>query len=61
MQEMVIYGVSFDLGSKQPTVLLKTPAGNPFLPIRIGHPHPAATPSGAKARAAADARKADAQ
>ena len=40
MQEMVIYGVSFDLGSKQPIVLLKTADGNRFLPIWIGHPRP---------------------
>src|SRR6476659_3898993 len=33
MHEMVIYGVSFDLGSKQPIVLLKTADGNRFLPI----------------------------
>ena len=42
MQEMVIYGVSFDLGSKQPIVLLKTLDGNRFLPIWIGHPEAAA-------------------
>src|SRR4249920_464472 len=42
MQEMVIYGVSFDLGSKQPIVLLKTADGNRFLPIWIGHPEAAA-------------------
>src|SRR3954464_8092301 len=42
MQEMVIYGVSFDLGSKQPIVLLKTSDGNRFLPIWIGHPEAAA-------------------
>src|SRR5947209_8282315 len=42
MQEMVIYGVSFDLGSKQPIVLLKTAEGNKFLPIWIGHPEAAA-------------------
>ena len=39
---MVIYGVSFDLGSKQPIVLLKTADGNRFLPIWIGHPEAAA-------------------
>ena len=42
MQEMVIYGVSFDLGSKQPIVLLRTADGNRFLPIWIGHPEAAA-------------------
>jgi hypothetical protein len=39
---MLIYGVSFDLGSKQPIVLLKTAGGNKFLPIWIGHPEAAA-------------------
>ena len=42
MQEMVIYGVSFDLVGKQPIVLLKTADGNKFLPIWIGHPEAAA-------------------
>jgi bifunctional DNase/RNase len=42
MQEMVIYGVSFDLVGKQPIVLLKTSEGNKFLPIWIGHPEAAA-------------------
>ena len=42
MQEMVIYGVSFDLVGKQPIVLLKTVDGNKFLPIWIGHPEAAA-------------------
>ena len=42
MQEMVIYGVSFDLVGKQPIVLLKTQEGNKFLPIWIGHPEAAA-------------------
>lgn len=37
MQEMNIYGVSFDLVGKQPIVLLKTANGNKFLPIWIGH------------------------
>ena len=36
MQEMVIYGVSFDVVGKQPIVLLKTTDGNRFLPIWIG-------------------------
>lgn len=39
---MVIYGVSFDLVGKQPIVLLKTVAGNLFLPIWIGHAEAAA-------------------
>ena len=42
MQEMQIYGVSFDLVGKQPIVLLKTVDGNKFLPIWIGHPEAAA-------------------
>src|SRR5256885_972962 len=42
MQEMVIYGASFDLVGKQPIVLLKTADGNKFLPIWIGHPEAAA-------------------
>jgi hypothetical protein len=42
VQEMVIYGVSFDLVGKQPIVLLKTADGNRFLPIWIGHPEAAA-------------------
>lgn len=37
MQELVIYGVSFDMVGKQPIVLLKTVEGNRFLPIWIGH------------------------
>ena len=42
MQEMEIYGVSFDMVGKQPSVLLKTVDGNKFLPIWIGHPDAAA-------------------
>ncbi len=42
MQEMVIYGVSFDMVGKQPIVLLKTISGNKFLPIWIGHAEAAA-------------------
>ncbi len=42
MQEMDIYGVSFDLVGKQPIVLLKTTDGNRFLPIWIGQPEAAA-------------------
>lgn len=42
MQEMVIYGVSFDVVGKQPIVLLKSVSGNRFLPIWIGHAEAAA-------------------
>src|SRR5207253_11028104 len=42
MQQMAVYGVSFDLVGKQPIVLLKTADGNKFLPIWIGHPEAAA-------------------
>ncbi len=42
MQEMVVYGVSFDMVAKQPIVLLKTVDSNKFLPIWIGHPEAAA-------------------
>ncbi len=42
MQEMHIYGVSFDMVGKQPIVLLKTADGNKFLPIWIGHSEAAA-------------------
>ena len=42
LQEMDIYGVSFDVIGKQPIVLLKTMEGNKFLPIWIGHPEAAA-------------------
>src|SRR5438034_11825008 len=42
MQQMSVYGVSFDLVGKQPIVLLKTVAGNKFLPIWIGHAEAAA-------------------
>jgi len=42
MQQMVVYGVSFDMVGKQPIVLLKTADGNKFLPIWIGHPEAAA-------------------
>ena len=42
MQEMVIYGVSFDMVGKQPIVLLTTVDSNKFLPIWIGHPEAAA-------------------
>ena len=42
MQEMTVYGVSFDLVGKQPIVLLRTTEGRTFLPIWIGHPEAAA-------------------
>jgi uncharacterized protein len=42
VQEMDIYGVSFDLVGKQPIVLLKTKDGNKYLPIWIGQPEAAA-------------------
>jgi len=42
VQEMIIYGVSFDVIGKQPIVLLKTVDSNRFLPIWIGHPEAAA-------------------
>jgi bifunctional DNase/RNase len=42
VQEVTIYGVSFDMVGKQPIVLLKTMTGNKFLPIWIGHPEAAA-------------------
>jgi bifunctional DNase/RNase len=42
MQEMVIYGVSFDIVGKQPIVLLRTAEGSKYLPIWIGHPEAAA-------------------
>jgi bifunctional DNase/RNase len=42
MQQMAVYGVSFDLVGKQPIVLLKTVEGNRFLPIWIGHSEAAA-------------------
>ena len=42
MQEMVVYGVSFDMIGKQPIVLLKTANSNRFLPIWIGHPEASA-------------------
>ena len=42
MQEMTVYGVSFDLVGKQPIVLLKPPAAARTCPIWIGHPEAAA-------------------
>lgn len=41
-EKMVVYGVSFDVASKQPIVLLKSERANRFLPIWIGHPEAAA-------------------
>jgi bifunctional DNase/RNase len=38
VQEMKIYGVSYDMVGKQPIVLLKTADGRRFLPIWIGAP-----------------------
>src|SRR3954449_4657078 len=42
MQQMNVYGVSFDLVGRQPIVLLKTIEGSRYLPIWIGHPEAAA-------------------
>jgi len=42
MQEMTVYGVSFDLVGKQPIVLLRTSGGRTYLPIWIGHSEAAA-------------------
>jgi bifunctional DNase/RNase len=42
MQEMTLYGVSFEPIGKQPIVLLKTADDERFLPIWIGHPEAAA-------------------
>ncbi len=42
MQEMVIYGVSFDMVGKQPIVLLKAVDTNNFQPTSSGHPDAAA-------------------
>ncbi len=39
---VTVYGVSFDVASKQPIVLLKVEGKNRFLPIWIGHPEAAA-------------------
>jgi bifunctional DNase/RNase len=41
-EKMSVYGVSFDVASKQPIVLLKSENTNRFLPIWIGHPEAAA-------------------
>ena len=42
MQEMTLYGVSFEPIGKQPIVLLKATDDDRFLPIWIGHPEAAA-------------------
>ena len=41
-ERVTVYGVSFDVASKQPIVLLKVEDKNRFLPIWIGHPEAAA-------------------
>lgn len=41
-ERVIVYGVSFDVASKQPIVLLKVEGKNRFLPIWIGHPEAAA-------------------
>jgi bifunctional DNase/RNase len=41
-EKVTVYGVSFDVASKQPIVLLKAEGKNRFLPIWIGHPEAAA-------------------
>jgi bifunctional DNase/RNase len=42
IERVTIYGVSIDVASKQPIVLLKVEGKNRFLPIWIGHPEAAA-------------------
>ena len=42
LEKVIVYGVSFDVASKQPIVLLKVEGKNRFLPIWIGHPEAAA-------------------
>jgi bifunctional DNase/RNase len=42
VERVTVYGVSFDMASKQPIVLLKVEGKNRFLPIWIGHPEAAA-------------------
>lgn len=42
VEPVTVYGVSFDVASKQPIVLLKVEDKNRFLPIWIGHPEAAA-------------------
>jgi bifunctional DNase/RNase len=41
-ERVIVYGVSFDVASKQPIVLLKVETTNRFLPIWIGQPEAAA-------------------
>jgi bifunctional DNase/RNase len=41
-ERVTVYGVSFDVASKQPIVLLKVDDKNRFLPIWIGQPEAAA-------------------
>jgi bifunctional DNase/RNase len=41
-EKVIVYGVSVDIASKQPIVLLKVEGENRFLPIWIGHPEAAA-------------------
>jgi len=41
-ERVTVYGVSFDVASKQPIVLLKVEGKNRFLPIWIGHPEASA-------------------
>ena len=41
-EKVIVYGVSFDVSSKQPIVLLKVDGQNRFLPIWIGHSEAAA-------------------
>jgi len=41
-ERVEVYGISFDVASKQPIVLLKVEGKNRFLPIWIGHPEAAA-------------------
>ena len=41
-ERVAVYGVSFDVASKQPIVLLKVEGQNRFLPIWIGQPEAAA-------------------
>jgi bifunctional DNase/RNase len=42
VERVTVYGVSFDVASKQPIVLLKVEGKNRFLPIWVGHPEAAA-------------------
>jgi bifunctional DNase/RNase len=42
VERVDVYGVSFDVASKQPIVLLRGEGSNRFLPIWIGHPEAAA-------------------